>query len=132
MAIARVRRPYLIVLLAVGLVVALVIGGRAAWRLAHRFDRPPPMPRQTDVTQIAGWMSVRYVARAYRVPPQVLFEALGVSPEDHGRSSFDAIAAQTGRSSEEVLAIVQTTVAAWQEEHPPPERGAPKPDRRGP
>jgi hypothetical protein len=132
MAIPSVRRPLLIAALAAGLILALVIGGRAAWRLGHRFDRPPPVPRQTDVTQIAGWMSARYVARAYRVPPRVLFEALGVSPEDHGARSFDAIAAQTGRSSEDVLAIVQTTVATWQEEHPPPERGAPKPDRRVP
>ena len=132
MAIARVRRPYLIAVLAVGLIVTLLIGGQAAWRLAHRFDRPPPVPRQTDVTQIAGWMSVRYVARAYRVPPQMLFDALGASPDDHGTSSFDTIAAQTGRSSEEVLAIVQTTVAAWQETHPPPERGGPGSDRRGP
>src|SRR3954452_22556663 len=57
MAIPRVRRPYLIAVLAVGLVLALLVGGRAAWRLAHRFDRPPPVPRQTDATQIAGWMS---------------------------------------------------------------------------
>ena len=129
MAIPRIRRSYLVAIVAAGLVLTLVIVGQAAWRMAHR---PPPIPRQTDVTQIVGWMSVRYVARAYRVPPQVLFQALGASPDDHGTSSFDTIAVQTGRSSEEVLAIVQTAVTSWQEARPAPERGAPKTDGRAP
>ena len=50
MAIPRVRRPYLIAIVAAGLVLALVIGGRAAWRLAHR---PRPIRVRTDATQIA-------------------------------------------------------------------------------
>jgi hypothetical protein len=77
-------------------------------------------------------MSVRYVARAYRVPPEVLHDALGTTPDDHRGRSFDAIAAETGRSPEEVLAVVQTTVASWQQEHPPPDRGGSGPKRQPP
>src|SRR5215210_1368568 len=104
------RRPYLVVAVAVAFVAVLLFGGNAAWRLFRRFDRPPPVPRQTDVSQIAGWMSVPYVARAYRVPPPELFDALGVSPDGHRATTLDAIAAETGRSSDDVLAIVRTTV----------------------
>ena len=132
MATRLARRPYLVAAVAVAFVAVLVVGGNAAWRLARRFDRPPPMPRQTDVSAIAGWMSVPYVARAYRVPPPVLFEALGVSPDGHRRTTLNEIAAETGRSPEAVLGIVRTTVEAWQEANPPPERGGPKPERPKP
>ncbi len=128
--------------MAVALVVTLLFGGRATWRLYNRLNRPPPPPRQTDVTAIAGWMSVPYVGRAYRVPPPELYAALGVPPENRDSrrfSTLDEIAAATGRSSDEVLAIVRATVTDWQETHPPPGRdGAPRdgpdggPDRNVP
>jgi hypothetical protein len=107
-----------------------VLGGRAAWRLSNRLNRPPPPPRQTDVSQIAGWMSVPYVARAYRVPAPELYAALGIPTEAReGRqfSSLDEIAQRTGRTSEEVLETVRATVTTWQETRPPPGRdGAPR------
>ena len=124
------RRPLLLGLVTLALLLTLLFGGRAAWRLYNRLNRPPPPPRQTDVTAIAGWMSVPYVARAYRLPAPELYGALGVAPEDRdGRrfSTLDEIAVQTGRTSDEVLGIVRTTVTAWQETHPPPGRdGAPR------
>lgn len=123
------RRRYLVVVVAVAFVVVLVFGGRAAWRLAHRFAGPPPPPRQTDVSAIAGWMTVPYVGRTYRVPPPELFNALGVSDEGHRRSTLDDIARETGRTSAEVLDTVRAAVEAWQEAHPPPRPGAPKPER---
>jgi hypothetical protein len=128
MAAVLARRRILIALLLVALLAALAVGGASAWRLAQRASRPPPPPRQTDVAQIAGWMPVGYVARAYRVPAPVLFEALGVSAEGPRGRTLDDVAAETGRSSDEVVAIVRETVAAWQEAHPPPERGGPRPD----
>ena len=124
---ALVGRRYLVALVAVAFVVALVFGGRAAWRLTHRFAGPPPPPRQTDVSAIAGWMTVPYIGRAYRVPPPELFNALGVSPDGHRTSTLDDIARETGRSPGEVLDTVRTTVEAWQQAQPPPDRGPPKP-----
>ena len=122
------RRPVLVAVIAVALVVVLLFGGRAAWRLAYRFAAGPPPPRQTDVSAIAGWMTVPYVARAYRVPPPELFAALGVAEEGRRTSTLDAIAAETGRPSSEVLETVRQTVLAWQESHPSPGRGGPGPN----
>ena len=122
------RRSVLVALLAVALAVALVFGGRAALRLYHRFSGPPPPPRQTDISAIAGWMTVPYVGRAYRVPPPELFDALGVSPEGRRTSTLDAIAAETGRPSSEVLEIVRARVRTRQEANPSPDRGGPRPD----
>ena len=127
MAALVTRRRYLVAFVAVAFVVTLACGGRAAWRLYHRLTGPPPPPRQTDVSMIAGWMSVPYVGRTYRVPPPELYRALGVSPEGHRTSTLDDIASETGRSSAEMLETVRATVRAWQEAHPPPKPGGPKP-----
>jgi hypothetical protein len=115
------RRPFLIAGVVVALLVVLVFGGQAAWRLGRRLMGPPPPPRQTDVALIADWMSVPYVSRAYRVPEPELYRALGVEPEEgRRRSPLREIARETGRGSDEVLTTVRETVSAWQEAHPGP------------
>ena len=114
------RRPYLIAGVTIALIVVLVFGGRAAWRLGHRLLGPPPPPRQTDVALIADWMSLPYVSRAYRVPEPELYRALGVEREGRRMRPLREIARETGRGSDEVLTIVRETVVAWQETHPGP------------
>ena len=123
------RRPWLIAAVSLGLIVAVLFGGRAAWRLGRRLAGPPPPPRQTDVTQIADWMSVPYVSRAYRVPEPELYRALGIEPEGRRTRPLREIARATGRSTDEALATVRETVSAWQEAHPgrPTPIGAPTP-----
>jgi hypothetical protein len=123
-----VRRPWLIAAVSLGLLVAVLVGGRAAWRIGRRLYGPPPPPRQTDVSQIADWMSVPYVSRAYRVPEDELYRALGVQPRDPRTRRLREIASETGRSSDEVVETVRETVSTWQAEHPRP----PPPGRSGP
>jgi hypothetical protein len=128
--IAR-RRPWLIVAVSLGLLVVLVFGGRVAWRLGHRLLGPPPPPRQTDVAQIADWMSLPYVSRAYRVPLPELDRPLGIEPAGRRVRPLHEIAEVTGRPSDEVVTLVRETVSAWQAAHPdarPP--GPPRPPWR--
>lgn len=113
------RRPYLIAVVVVAFAVALLVGGRSAWRLSHRLTGPPP-PCQTDVSTIAGWMTIPYVSHAYRVPEPELYDALGIAPQGHRTSTLDHLARETGHSSADVLDIVRGTVLAWQATHPGP------------
>jgi hypothetical protein len=113
------RRPFLVAGVTIALIVVLVLGGRAAWRLGHRLLAPPP-PRQTDVSLIADWMSLPYISRAYRVPEPELYRALGVVRAGRRMQRLREIASETGRSSDEVVGIVRETVGAWQESHPGP------------
>lgn len=116
----------------IALLVALAFGGRGAVRLFHRLTGPPPPPRQTDVASIAGWMPIRLVSRAYRVPEPELYRALGVEePPGRRGMTLDEIAAQTGRGSDEVVEIVRETVRTWQASHPEPVGPGP-PDRTPP
>ena len=124
------RRRWLIAGLVLLLVVGVVVAGRSAMRM---FGRRPPGPRQTDVTQIAGWMTVGYISRAYRVPPERLFEGLGIPPQGNERKSLNDLAAQTKRSPDELVAAAQTTVKDIQARQPPPgQRGGGQGDRGPP
>jgi hypothetical protein len=124
------RRSLLIAATVLALLVALALGGRGLVRLAFRLAGQGPPPRQTHVSTIAGWMPVRLVSRSYRVPESELYRALGVEPEGRRTNTLDEIATQTGRTSDEVVAIVRTTVADWQANHP--DTGGPGPPGRGP
>lgn len=80
-------RTLVFMLIGIGLVIVGFFGFRTlnAFR-EFRGHRPPPPPfevehaqdAQTDVELIRDWMTIPFVARLYRVPPPVLFEALQI------------------------------------------------------
>jgi hypothetical protein len=122
-------RPLLVAGVTLLLLIVLLVGGRAAWRLAFGLAGPPPPPRQTDVSQIAPWMSLPYISRAYRVPEPELYQALGIEREGRRMRSLNEIATETGRSPDEIVEIVRETVSAWQEAHPRSSPGGPAPPK---
>ena len=74
---------------------------RTAVYWSHHRDEP-----------IHGWMTVRYVAHSYRVPPHVLYEALGIQPQPRDRRPLRGIAKAQHKSLDEVRAILQKAIAA--------------------
>ena len=116
MATFAPRRSWLIAALAIALTVALLVGGRGAMRIYFRLTGPPPPPRQTDVSAIAEWMTVPYVARAYRVPEPELGRALGITPE--GRRTRTLAQLQFQRSIPQFLAAEQFNRAIYGMGHP--------------
>jgi hypothetical protein len=116
----RTRRWLIGALVALA-IVGVALAGFSAYRLyaRHGHGRPPPGPRQTDVSLIAGWMTVPYVSRTYHVPPQEIFRAVGVPPQGHERDSLNELAAASGRSSDEVVAAVRAAVQTSRTAHPP-------------
>lgn len=82
---------------------------RAAYWRAHR-----------DV-MIRPWMSVPYVAHSYRVPPRVLYEAVGLKaqpPPD--RRPLRLIAREQNRPVEELVGELERAIERERELHPPP------------
>ena len=125
--VPALRRAAMLLVLVIA-VIGLALMVRSGIRLYHRFNGPPPPPpRQTEVSQIQGWMTPPYIARRYRVPPDAFFAALGVAPTQHRNSSLNDIAAETGRTSDAVVREARQWVAAYQAAHPPP----PRPPRPG-
>lgn len=93
---------------------------RATYWRAHR-----------DVV-IRPWMSVPYVAHSYRVPPRVLYEALGLKPQPPpDKRPLRLIAREQSRTVEELIGALQEAIAREREAHPPPARQRAKPFEGG-
>jgi hypothetical protein len=58
---------------------------------------------------IRGWMNVGHVAHSYRVPPGVLYQALGL-PEKADKRPLREIAKVQHRSVDEIRAILQNAI----------------------
>ena len=78
---------------------------------------------------IRPWMSVPYVAHSYRVPPPVLYEALGIPPLPHDRRPIRDIAQQQNRLVDEVISVLQNAIARERSMHPPGSSPAPEAGR---
>src|SRR5437016_13697109 len=87
-----------LVLLATGLFSVRAVRRAVYWRL-HR-DEP-----------VRPWMSVPYVAHSYRVPPQILYEALGIEPQPHDRKPIKEIAREQNISVEQLITTLQGAIA---------------------
>lgn len=97
------------------LVVAGFFGVRAVRRAAYwRAHRDVP---------VRAWMSVPYVAHSYRVPPHVLYEAVGVRPvPPPDRRTLREIAHEQKRPVEEVITEVEDAITRARVFGPPPKR----------
>jgi len=79
---------------------------------------------------IRPWMSVRYVSRSYRVPPHVLYKAIGLPPLAHDRRPLREIAREQNRPVETLIAELQDAIVHARPPYPPPP--PPSPDDGGP
>jgi hypothetical protein len=93
---------------------------RAAYWRGHR-----------DV-MIRPWMSVPYVAHSYRVPPRVLYEALGLKPQPPpDKRPLRLIAREQNRPVEELVGELERAIERERELHPPPHPQRGKPSEGG-
>jgi hypothetical protein len=102
-----------LVVLATGLFAVRTVRRAMYWR-AHREE------------VIRPWMSIPYVAHSYRVPPHLLYQALGIPPQAHDRRPLKQIAREQNRPVDEVTAVVREAITRERANHPP---GAPSPGR---
>lgn len=65
---------------------------------------------------IEGWMPIRYVARSWQVPPEVLAEALHVRAGERPRLTVAEIAAERGESVQETAAILYAAIADYRDD----------------
>ena len=66
---------------------------------------------------LAGWMTPRYVGQSYRLPREIVLEALLMDPNAPPRRiSISEIADQNGVTMDELQARVDAAVALWDTE----------------
>ena len=104
-------------ILTLGLIAALALVGYFAGRLAlgalYWND-----PRNQDVP-LAAWMTPRFVAHSWHVPPEVIRDALGLAPDGSGRRlTLGQLADEQGIPLEDLTADLQSRIAAHRAAHP--------------
>ncbi len=94
---------------------------------AFRFVRDAVYWKYHQDEAIQGWMDIGYVAHSYRVPPHVLYKALGLPHRPPDRRPLYEIARAQDRSMDELKSILQDAIVHARPPYPPP----PPPDKGG-
>lgn len=111
----------MLVLFLVALIVTGFFGVRAVRRAVYwRNHRDEP---------IRAWMSVHYVARSYRVPPYVLYKAIGLPPQSRDKRPLREIAREQNRPVSALIVELQNAIVHSRPPYPPPP--PPSPDEGG-
>ena len=103
---------FLVTLAVTGLFAARAYRRAAYWR-GHRDETIRP------------WMSVGYVAHSYRVPPPVLYQAIGLEPTPRDRRPLKEIAARQNRPVDTLISELRDAIVSFRRDHPPPGSGQP-------
>ncbi|WP_157966215.1 hypothetical protein [Oceanibium sediminis] len=102
------RHRLLVLAFLLAAAVTVFFGVRMTVRALYWSD-----PAHSDQA-VAGWMTPRYVARSWDVPPEVIAEALGVPLERPRRPlTLEDIASAQGESVEAVAARVEAAIDAY-------------------
>lgn len=97
--------------------VALVVTGLFTFRAVRR----AVYWRNHRDEPIRQWMSVHYIARSYRVPPPVLYEAIKLEPVPHDRRPLREIAREQNRPVEALVNELQEAIKGFRAHAPPPQ-----------
>lgn len=88
------------------LALTLFFGTRALLFAIHWHD-----PARED-EEIAGWMTPRYVAHSWHVPPEVVADAIDLAPGEAGRRpTLDRIAAEKGIPVADLADRIEAAIA---------------------
>ena len=69
---------------------------------------------------IRAWMTVGHVAHSYRVPPHVLYQALGLSAKPPDKRPLHLIAKSQNRSFDQIRTILEDAIAQARQSYPTP------------
>ncbi|WP_138934073.1 hypothetical protein [Roseovarius arcticus] len=102
--------PIATVILVLSLIAATVFGARSA---VFWINRPPPAERELT---IATWMTPRYIARSWGVPPEVILDAIHAPrPPPNGPMSLTQLADYRGVTPQLLIEEAQAAIAAFRD-----------------
>ncbi|GAB4396494.1 MAG: hypothetical protein OHK0052_17870 [Anaerolineales bacterium] len=128
--LAVLRRYWLLILVAVlGLGMMLFFGRRVLVRYFDLRGRGGFRPGEA-APPIEGWMTLPHVAKMYRVPPELLFEALKIPQAGNQRKSLDDLNREyapdaPGKLIDDLRAFLQTLPVKPPRPHEIPVTGEP-------
>ena len=107
-------------LILLGLLLVGLFGLRAV-RSTIRIQQSGLKPGVTDVAEIRGWMTVPYIATAYRVPEDYLFEQIGLPQAGNRQKSLSQLNREYAPGAPgAIVSAVQAAIRRYQADHPLP------------
>jgi len=109
----------IILLVAAGLVLTAFFGFRF-YRSVFSLHHYRLRPGTTDVSLIQNWMTVPYIARAYRIPEETIWKDLGIPAQGNRIKTLTLIDQDyfAGKPNT-ALNQLKTIVSAYLAQHPP-------------
>ena len=113
------------------IIIGIIIVGFFGLRTFHAFRKfrghhPPPFPpagaesAETDVELIRDWMTVPFISKTYRLPPNLLYETLDIPPAQNEEKSLKQLNQQYYPQEDGmVLEKVKAAIRAYQSSLPP-------------
>ena len=96
------------------------------WRAMRAFRHVREGPHETDVSLIRDWMTIPYISRLYHVPPDFIFERLGLPEQDNRHKSLHDLAqTYSANESDLIISQVQAIILEFQAQHDGPEPPSP-------
>jgi hypothetical protein len=87
-----------------------------SYRIIHR---TPLRPGVTDVSLVRDWMTIPYIARAYRVPEEVLWQGLGIPRVGNRFKSLRTLDREyAGGTPGAIQNKVKALISQYEVEHP--------------
>lgn len=114
------RHPVATALLAIVLAVGVWFGVRLTSDMLYFAD--PAHREQT----FAGWMTPRYVAKSWGLPPEIVAEVLDLT-RDHRRITMDQLAASRGTTLEQLQVRIAAAKAEFEARQTSPADAPPPP-----
>src|SRR5215471_14914878 len=111
----RRKKWLLLILFVASAALTVVFAFRAVHRRPHRYRDE----------QIRPWMTITYVAHSYHVPPQVLYDALGIQHKPHDKMTIARVAREQNRPVRAVISDLEGAIARARPEESPPGPGRP-------
>jgi hypothetical protein len=96
------------VLLAFGLVFAIAL----TFVFGYRAGRHVRLIRWEN-EPIRGWMSVPFIAHAHHVPPELLYQAIGLQPQPKDHRPLRRLAREQKRPVEQIIHDLDAAVAQY-------------------
>ncbi len=115
-----------VILILAGFALTAFYGVRVL-RTYRQLHRIPLQPGVTDVNLVRTWMTIPYIARAYRVPEDVLWQGLGIPREGNRFKSLRLLDRAYAQGQPGViLNRVKELIHQYQIQHPTPATPTPQ------
>jgi hypothetical protein len=122
--LSRKEKILITLLIVVGLVLIAFFGMRAT-RSYVRLQQTGLSENAIDVEAIRGWMTLSYIARAYNVPEEMLFESLNIPQAGNEKQSIMQLARKYDSKPSDIRASLQAVILQYQQKATPKAGGAP-------